>query len=587
MQTGFGGFSVNILIVDLNTGETRQRPLDDNLAGGRYLSGQLVSEFVDPKTDPLGIGNALVLAAGPLSNRRTSTGSRLSIGCKSPLTLGIKESNAGGMAGDSLAGLGFRAIVFLGKIPDGGKGVYILDQNGGHLDLKSVGECWGNGNIFTAEYLLNQFGKTNCVISIGQAGEMQLKAAGIAVTDAEGNPFRIAARGGVGAVMGSKGLKAILIPRADKSGIETGKEGRKVISSFNKHVATSERVSVLREYGTASTVMPVQVLGGLPVRNFSKGQLDDAEPIGGDKMHAVIKERAGVGKTTHACMSGCVIQCSNAFPDEDGNLLAAPVEFETIGLCGSNLDLTSLDDIARINRLCNDFGLDTIEIGAALGVMMEAAEQNDLPESIDRNVLPRFGNGASALRILAEIPEGTLLGSLLGNGVMATGKALGVSRIPAVKGQAMSAYDPRVVKGTAVTYATSPQGADHTAGLTVFFPVDHRDPQNAVRLSRIAQLQRAAYDALGLCAFNTSATGQRPDIILDMLRGVYNIELPDNWMDILGRNVIDLERTFNKAAGLTAADDRIPEYFKIESLKEPVESVFDVSDAELDAIWEA
>ena len=490
------------------------------------------------------------------------------------------------MAGDSLAGLGYRAVVFLGKIPDDSHGVYILNEDGGQLDKSTAGECWGKGNEFTANFLLNQFGENNCIVSIGQAGEMLLGAAGIAVTDAEGKPFRLAARGGVGAVMGSKGLKAIVIPRPDRHGIETGKDGRKTITSFNKHVATSERVSVLREYGTASTVMPVQVLGGLPVRNFSKGQLPDAEPIGGDFMFKTIKERGGIGKTTHACMSGCVIQCSNAFPDKDGNFLAAPVEFETIGLCGSNLEITSLDDIARINRLCNDYGLDTIEIGAALGVMMEAAEKESLPEGYDRNLLPRFGDGSSALRVMEEIPTGSPLGRLLGSGVVAVGKALGVTRIPAVKGQAMSAYDPRVVKGTAVTYATSPQGADHTAGLTIFFPVDHRDPSNAVNLSRRAQLQRAAYDALGLCAFNTSATGQRPDIVISMIQKVYDVDLPENWMDVLGRKVIDVELSFNKKAGLTNADNRIPEYFKTEALLEPVESVFDVPDSELDAIWE-
>jgi aldehyde:ferredoxin oxidoreductase len=151
----------------------------------------------------------------------------------------------------------------------------------------------------------------------------------------------------------------------------------------------------------------------------------------------------------------------------------------------------------------------------------------------------------------------------------------------------MSAYDPRVVKGTAVTYATSPQGADHTAGLTVFFPVDHRDPSNAVKLSKISQIQRAAYDALGLCAFNTSATGQQPEVVLNMLRALYDVELPEDWLNILGRKVIDLELAFNKAAGLTAADDRIPEYFQTEPLFEPTESVFDVPDAELDSIWDS
>jgi aldehyde:ferredoxin oxidoreductase len=326
-------------------------------------------------------------------------------------------------------------------------------------------------------------------------------------------------------------------------------------------------------------------MGGLPVRNFSKGQLPDATPIGGDFMREVILKRDGAGKATHACMTGCVIQCSNAFAGENGELLASPLEFETIGLCGSNLEIASLDDIARINRLCNDYGMDTIETGATLGVMMEAAELDELPEAIKREDLPRFGDVDSALRALSQVPLGTTIGNLVGAGVVAAGKALGVKHVPAVKGQAMSAYDPRVVKGTAVTYATSPQGADHTAGLTVFFPIDHRDPSLAVKFSKIAQIQRAAYDALDLCVFNTSATGQQPDVVLAMLRKVYEVELPDNYLDILGRKVIDLELAFNRAAGLTAADDRIPDYFKTDALTEVVPTVFDVPDAELDAIW--
>jgi len=296
-------------------------------------------------------------------------------------------------------------------------------------------------------------------------------------------------------------------------------------------------------------------------------------------------KRGGEGTPTHACMTGCVIQCSNAFADENGKLIAAPLEFETIGLCGSNLEIASLDGIARINRLCNDYGMDTIETGATLGAMMDAAELDQLPDWIQREDLPRFGDAESALRVLSQVPQGTLLGNLVGAGVVSTGTALGVKHIPAVKGQAMSAYDPRVVKGTAVTYATSPQGADHTAGLTVFFQIDHRDPSLAVKFSRIAQIQRAAYDALNLCAFNTSATGQRPDIVIEMLRKVYEIDLPDNYLDILGRKVIDMELAFNRAAGLGSEDDRIPKYFKNEALSEVVPTVFDVPDAELDTIW--
>jgi len=578
---------MKILIINLTNGETKTRNLEDPLVGGRLLSSLLVSEFVDPKCDPLGPDNVLVFASGPLSNMRTSTGSRLSVGCKSPLTKGIKEANAGGMAGDSISGLGYRAIVLLGSLPKDKHAIGILNSSGFELDYELVKQCWGKGNEDTARILLEKFGKDQCIISIGQAGEQLMTASGIAVTDSEGNPFRLAARGGVGAVMGSKGLKAIIVQRPEKGSGSLEKDARTNITAFNKHVATSERVQVLREYGTASTVMPVQIMGGLPVRNFSKGQLGDAEPIGGDFMRNTILNRGGKGTPTHACMTGCVIQCSNAFADEGGELLAAPLEFETIGLCGSNLEIVSLDEIAKINRYCNDFGLDTIEVGAALGVMMEAAELQDIPSKFNRDDLPVFGSSFNALKILSEIPSGSELAKLVGNGVVFAGKALGVKHIPAVKGQAMSAYDPRVVKGTGVTYATSPQGADHTAGLTVFFPVDHRDATNAVTLSKRSQLQRAAYDALGLCAFNTSATGQRPDIVLNMLRGVYNIELPDNWMDILGRRVIDVERAFNKAAGLTKEDDRIPTYFKKDALTQPVESVFDVLESEMDTMWDS
>jgi aldehyde:ferredoxin oxidoreductase len=342
---------------------------------------------------------------------------------------------------------------------------------------------------------------------------------------------------------------------------------------------------VLRDYGTASTVMPVQILGGLPVRNFSQGRMDNAESLSGENMRDLIEARGGVGTPTEACMAGCVIQCSNIFPDEAGNLAAAPVEFETLGLCGANIGVDSLDDVARINRLCNDIGLDTIEIGAALGVMMEAAEKGTVPTPYDKADLPKFGDPERAIELVIEIGAGTGLGKLLGNGVVATGKALGVERIPAVKGQAFSAYDPRVIKGTGVTYATSPQGADHTAGLTLFAPVKHEDPESAVQVSRGSQIQRAAYDALGLCVFNLGATAMRSDIIQDMLEAHYGIELQDGWMNELGKHVIELEIAFNRSAGFTKNDDRLPAYFETEE-SQPKGFVFDVLHEALDAIWD-
>lgn len=574
---------MKILVIDLPTKSVAERPLADPLLGGRLLTDLLVTEFVDPKAEPLGPGNILAFAAGPLAGYRVSTAGRLSIGGKSPLTQGIKEANAGGMAGDSLAGLGYRAMVFKGASPQGQPVVFILDASGPRfVDARPY---MGLSNEQLAEALRKDYGDEYVMISIGQGGEQQLLAAGIAVSDANGQPFRMAARGGLGAVMGSKGLKAILLRRAGRrSGGAPNPEARAATVGFQKHVATSPRTETLRKFGTASTVMLVQTLGGMTVRNFSSGTLENAEQISGDELYAVITQRDGAGTPTEACMEGCVIQCSNIFPGPNGKLAVAPLEFETLGLCGANLGLTSLDDIARINRICNDLGLDTIEIGAALGVMMEAAEAGSLPQDLRQANLPKFGDGTRAAELVAEIGQGTPLGKLLGNGVVAVGKALGVQRIPAVKGQAMSAYDPRGVKGTGVTYATSPQGADHTAGLTVFAPVDHLDPKLAVSASRASQIQRASYDALGLCVFNLGASGQKPELVLNMLRSIYGVELADNWLDELGLRVVKTELAFNRAAGMTPADDRLPDYFSQEALA-PHNSVFDVPAEALDAIW--
>ncbi len=579
---------MKILVVDLAKQTVVERALDDPLLGGRLLTAQLATEFIEPRCDPLGAGNALILAAGALAGLPVSTSGRLSVGGKSPLTRGIKESNAGGMAGDTLAHLGYRAIVFTGALAE--SGVFILDEQGARFaDARAY---QGLGNEATVQALARdaergaERGDEFVVVSVGQAGEQLRTAAAIAVTDAQGQPFRMAARGGMGAVMGSKRLKAILLRRPrQRSAAALTPDAQAALVAFNKHVAGSDRIKVLREYGTASTVAMVQALGGMVVNNFSRGQHPNAEAIGGEHLRDTILARGGMGTPTEACMRGCVIQCSNIFPDAEGGLAVAPLEFETIGLCGANLGLDSLDDIARINRLCNDLGLDTIEVGAALGVMMEAGESGNAPVAYARERLPRFGDGARAAELVAEIAQGTPLGKLLGDGAAATGAALGVQRVPAVKGQALSAYDPRVVKGTGVTYATSPQGADHTAGLTVFARVDHRDPHLAVSLSRASQIQRAAYDALGLCVFNLSATGQQPALVVNMLRAVYGVELPDTWLDDLGRHVIETELAFNRAAGLTAADDRLPEFFTREALP-PTNSVFDVAPDALDHIWD-
>jgi aldehyde:ferredoxin oxidoreductase len=273
-------------------------------------------------------------------------------------------------------------------------------------------------------------------------------------------------------------------------------------------------------------------------------------------------------------MAGCTIKCSNIFGGEDGKMIVSPLEYETIGLMGSNLGINSLDTVARMNWVVNDLGLDSIEIGAALGVAAEAG-------------LMQWGDGQRAMELLDEIRRGTELGCTLGNGSVATGRKYGVERVPAVKGQAMSAYEPRAIKGTGVTYAVSPQGADHTAGLTIRAKVNHLDPSVQKDPSLTAQLNMAGYDTLGACIFAGFGYAATPDgVIKRLLSARYGWEdLPDNVLQALGKETIAMEREFNRRAGFTREDDRLPKWMTEQSLP-PHNTVFDVSEEVLDHIFD-
>src|SRR4030042_2201481 len=335
---------------------------------------------------------------------------------------------------------------------------------------------------------------------------MQLSTAGIQNLDKENLPSRIAARGGLGAVMGSKKIKAIVFDAKDgqKPPIVHPEEYRLAQKAFTKALMEAPQTAVYRDYGTAAMARMSNGFGGLPTKNFSCGQFENVETISGEYMRDVILNRGGDGEPTHACMPGCTIRCSNNYPDINSKSLVSPLEYETIGLMGSNLGIADLDVIAKLNWIVNDLGLDSIEIGAALGVAAKAGLMN-------------FGDGKRALRLIEEIKQNTPLGRLLGSGATITGKVLGVEQVPAVKGQAMSAYEPRAIKGTGVTYATSPQGADHTSGLTIRAKINHLDPQGQAALSRTAQINMAGYDTLGACIFTGPGFSSVPETIKDLL----------------------------------------------------------------------
>jgi aldehyde:ferredoxin oxidoreductase len=548
--------------------------------GGRGLTSMVVAKEVIPTCEPLGKHNKLVIAPGILSGTNAANSGRLSIGLKSPLTGGIKESNVGGTAAYRIGRLGIGAIVIEG-LPEQGK-LYILHVTKDGGKLIPADEYRGMKNYELAEKLQKKYGEKVAILSIGPVGEMGLPTATVAATDPEGHPARHAGRGGSGAVMGSKGLKAIVIDDSDGPGIPIAdparfKEGaRKFAKALQEHPETGQG---LKLYGTAGIASLINASGAYPTRNFSAGTFEGIDKINGEYLYEVITKRGG--KPSHVGCSLCIIQCSNVYVDEKGNYITSAFEYETIGLFGGNCGISDLDIIARADRLCDDYGMDTMEMGAAIGVAMEAGVKT-------------FGDGNGLLELLEEVGKGTPLGRIIGSGAWSVGRAFGVTRVPVVKKQGISMYEPRGIQGMGTTYATSPMGADHTSGWVVNFnlapmggTLDPHKPDGQVDISRTIQIITAGMDSTGLCMMVNMVIGGTPEGgqgFVEMMSGLYGKDFTFNDLVNIGKTVIRTEYNFNKAAGFTNADDRLPEFMKEEKLP-PHNVSFTVSDEELDSLW--
>jgi len=540
--------------------------------GGRGLIARILLDEVPPECEPLGPKNKLLFCPGLLVGHMLSSCDRLSVGGKSPLTGGVKEANAGGTTALQMTHLGIKALI-IEDMP-AGPGLWVLHLSTQGARFEKADEFAGLGVYETAPKLLEKYGGKVAIALIGPGGEMKMKAAGIQNLDKDKVPSRIAARGGLGAVMGGKGLKAIIFDASggQKPPIAHPEAYREAQKAYNKALMDHPQTHTYRDYGTAAMMLMCQTFGSLPTRNFSSGQFEQADAISGEHMRELLLQRGGVSNPTHACMPGCTIRCSNIFDGEDGKMIVSPLEYETMGLMGSNLGIGELDTIARLCWQVNDLGLDSIDIGAALGVAAEAGQME-------------WGDGKRALELLDEIRRGTPLGHVLGGGAAATGKHFGIEHVPAVKGQAMASYEPRAIKGTGVTYATSSQGADHTCGLTIRDKVNHLDPKGQTDLSRTKQINMAGYDTLGACIFSGFGFAAAPQgTIARLLDARYGWEAPDDILQVLGKETLKLEREFNRRAGFTAKDDRLPAFMTRESLP-PTNAVFDVPEEDLDSVF--
>ncbi|WP_219723265.1 aldehyde ferredoxin oxidoreductase C-terminal domain-containing protein [Bacillus sp. Marseille-P3661] len=545
-------------------------PKEQLLLGGRAMTSSIIAKEVPPNAHPLGPNNKLVLSNGILTGSMASSAERSSLGGKSPLTGGIKESNAGGTAGLYMGKLGLRAIIFEGKY-DEFQTIHISEKG---VKFENAADIVGKKISESSDILYEKYGKKDVSFYlIGVSGEMKMLTAAVTNPDKDNNPTRFYGRGGLGAVAGSKGIKAVVF---DAKGAEKNRPmDRQRYNKVNKEYIMALRETpgtgqTFPELGTAALVKTTNALGALPTRNFSEGSFEKHENISGETMRETILERGGEGSTTHACMPGCMIRCSNIYADKDGKMVTSPIEYENIGLLGSNLGIGDLDQIVKLNLLCNEFGIDTIETGGALGVAMQAG-------------VLEFGDFEGAYNLLLELGKGSPAGRIIGSGATTVGKIYGVTHIPAVKGQTMAAYDPRAIKGLGVTYATSPMGADHTAGQTIRTQVDHKKREGQVESSKNAQVNNMIYDMMGICYFAASAVAGKFEMLAELSSSYLGVEFTAEEIVQLAKDTLQKELEFNRACGFSPADDRLPEHFYVEENKAS-KTVFDLTDDELDSI---
>ncbi|MBW2267391.1 MAG: aldehyde ferredoxin oxidoreductase [Deltaproteobacteria bacterium] len=540
--------------VDMTKLEVMTEPFPEEwaLLGGRALSARILVNECEPSCDPLGPDNVLVLAPGVLSGTTAPTSGRMSVGAKSPLTGGIKEANAGGNPAQDLMKLGYRVIVVKGQPADPDKR-YALDVDESGVSIKEVPDCKGLWNYALIDQLAKSYSATASFISIGPAGELKLKGASVACTepDAERHPSHHAGRGGLGAVMGSKGLKYVAVD-SGKLPARTAADKKAFMALCKKKSKEYLAGPLMMKWGTAASVPMANMLNTFPYKNRVEGQSPDVETLDGARIVESFEERGG---GMHNCMTGCIVQCSNIVNDADGNYKTSSLEFETLTLLGANCAIQNWEDVADLDRLCDEIGLDTIETGAAIGILMDSGGME-------------WGDAEGAKRLLQEISDGTELGRLIGNGALATGKKRGHHRIPTVKGQAIPAWDPRPLKATGITYLTSAQGADHTAGLVV---APGMAVEDMARASQENQLINALVDSSGFCMFLSCSMDEIKDLYGAMSGSEFSRQ---DALDMAWQCMQD-EWAFNRGAGFDADDDVMPSCMQEDAIG-PGKEVFDV-----------
>ena len=546
-----------------------------NYLGARGVGIKTMMDEIDPKIDAFEPQNRFIIATGPLTCMPPA-GNRTYFVTKSPLTGGIANAGVGGYFGAELKFAGFDFIIFQGKAS---RPVYLWINND-KIELRSAEHIWGKGTEESEELLIAETDPMAHIAAIGPAGENQVRLANVITGGVTG--ARAAGRGGVGAVMGSKNLKAV---------VARGTGGLKLadMAGFKQHVGkalnfwnnpTESCVKVLADHGTIGVVSFTNDLGILPTRNFQTGVFEGADKINGETFAEKYSVRGATpSKACFACPAGCA-RLSNVKEKGYEGKGEGP-EYESVASLGAVTGVDNLPAIIKAGRMCNDMGMDTISAGVTVGCAMELFERGYLPEK-DVGYPLKFGDAEGLLDLVQKMATREGFGWIMGEGSYRLADRYGHPELSmTVKKQELPNYDPRGVKGQGLAFVTNNRGADHcraevncseiyeTTMLGYWSPekdVDRHAIKGKAKMTKHYQDYCAwAYDSLGYCYFLLMDTPEQD--VVDLLESATGVDFGGvDALNKIGERIFTLERLFNLKAGLSAKDDTLPKRF----LKEPM-----------------
>lgn len=554
------GYIGKILEVDLNTSRLADRSIDEKTArkflGGKGLGLTIIYDELKPDVDPLGPDNIIVFATGPATGTSFPTGGRYHVmAMKSPLTGSVGSANSGGRWGPLLKAAGYDAIVVRGA-SDAPVYLRIID---GEAELVDAQRLWGNTTFQATDEIVAEVGHNASVACIGPAGE-NLAAISCIVND----NYRAAGRTGMGAVMGSKNLKAIAVYGTGKVTVARPDEMKEQVESALQKLKENPVAGTgggLQTYGTAVLVNVLNEHGAYPARNFQTGYFPDADKQSGE----TLAEKYLIGKK--ACW-GCPISCGRSTSVPDGAFSVTRgegPEYETIFAFGSDCGIAELDAITKANHLCNELGLDTISTGATIACAMELVENGKIPESRLHGLNLAFGNAGAMVEAVWMTAYRAGIGDDLARGSLALAEKYGAPELSmTVKGLELPAYDPRAIQGIGLNYATANRGGCHVSGYTISPEIlglpEKLDPyttEGKAQWVKTFQDFTSVVNSSVVCLFNTFALGL-PDYT-EMLSCITGWDLNDQELLMIGERVTNLERLILNRYGFDEKDDTLPE----------------------------